>query len=127
MENMTEFYKTCVKRLLSAFQPLKTDCSEVELVFDDERMHYMAFRVGWRKHKRIHLCLVHIDICNDMIVIQANNTEDLIDAELIEMGIPKEKICLGLLPPDVRTYVVRHEQTRSESFFNHHIPIRQAA
>lgn len=37
-----------------------------------------------------------------MIVIQANNTEDLIDEDLIQMGIPKEKICLGLLPPDVR-------------------------
>ncbi|NJL59528.1 MAG: XisI protein [Desulfobacteraceae bacterium] len=32
MESTIEFYKTCVKRLLSAYQSLKTDCSEVELV-----------------------------------------------------------------------------------------------
>jgi len=105
MENTLEFYKTCIKRLLSAYQALKTEYSEVELIFDDERMHYIAVRVGWRKHKRIHLCLVHIDICNGMIVIQANNTEDLIDVELSDMGIPKEIICLGLLPPDVRIHI----------------------
>ncbi|NJL59529.1 MAG: XisI protein [Desulfobacteraceae bacterium] len=88
----------------------------------------MAFRVGWRKHKRIHLCLVHIDICNDMVVIQANNTEDMIDSELVDMGIPKDKICLGLLPPDVRQYV---EQAKAKPFDNRQIiafrPTCQAA
>jgi hypothetical protein len=112
MEERITLYQTCIKRLLSEYQPLDTQWSKVELIFDDEHQHYMAFRVGWFKHKRIHFCLVHIDICDDMVVIQANNTEDLIDEELIEMGIPKDKICLGLLPPDVREYITQHDRER---------------
>ena len=115
MEERITLYQICIKRLLSAYQPLDTQWSKVELIFDDEHQHYMAFRVGWFKHKRIHFCLVHIDICDDMVVIQANNTEDLIDKELIEMGIPKDKICLGLLPPDVREYISQHDLDRHDS------------
>ncbi|MCP4111369.1 MAG: XisI protein [Desulfobacteraceae bacterium] len=104
MEENIVLYQTYIKRLLSAYQPLKTERSEVELIFDDEHKHYMAYRVGWFGQKRIHFCLVHIDICDDMVVIQANNTEDMIDDELVGMGISREKICLGLLPPEVREY-----------------------
>ena len=49
------------------------------------------------------LCLVHIDICDEMIVIQCNNTEDLLVNELEEMGIPRQQIRLGFLPPEVRS------------------------
>ena len=115
MDQALEFYKRCIKHLLAEYQSLKNDWSEVELLFDDERMHYMALRVGWFNQKRIYLCLVHIDICDTMIVIQANNTEDLIDDELIEMGIPKEKMCLGLLPPEVREYAAQQRRERQEA------------
>lgn len=104
MEDTITFYQTCIKRVLSEYQELKTEWSEVELIFDDEHHHYMAYRVGWVKHKRIHFCLVHIDIHQDTVIIQANNTEDPIDDDLIAQGIPEDKICLGLLPPDVRQY-----------------------
>ncbi len=107
MEEVVKLYQTSIKRVLSEYHTLQTQWSEVELIFDDEHQHYMAYRVGWFKHKRIHFCLVHIDICGDLVIIQANNTEDLIDEELIEHGIPKDKICLGLLPPDVREYLIQ--------------------
>lgn len=110
MEERVTWYQTCIKRLLSEYQRLRTQWSEVEVLFDDERQHYMAYRIGWIRHKRIHFCLVHIDICDDVIVIQANNTEDLIDEELIEQGIPREKICLGVLPPDVREQLVQEPE-----------------
>jgi hypothetical protein len=113
MEEHLTLYQSCIKHVLSEYQALHTQWSEVELIFDDEHHHYMAYRLGWFNHKRIHFCLVHIDICDDMVIIQANNTEDMIDEELIEQGIPKDKICLGLLPPDVREYLTQpnnHEQ-----------------
>ena len=83
METPREFYKQCVKQLLAEYETLKSDDATIELIFDDEHQHYMAYRVGWFKHKRIHFCLVHIDICDDMVIIQANNTEDMIDEELV--------------------------------------------
>jgi hypothetical protein len=101
-EKSLDFYKKCIKQLLSEYEPLETEWSRVELLFDDERMRYMAVRVGWFKQKRIHLCLVHIDIYDDTIIVQCNNTEDMVVTELVEMGIPRAKIQLGFLPPEVQ-------------------------
>lgn len=101
MEKTVELYKNRIKTLLSRIEPLKTDAAQVELIFDDERMRYAAIRVGWFHGKRVHRCLLHIDICDDTVIIQANNTESEIDTELIELGIPREKIRLGFIPPAV--------------------------
>lgn len=102
MDNALEKYKAGIKKVLSAYQELKTDSTDVELLFDDERLRYMAVRVGWHKQKRIHLCLIHIDVREGSVIIQANNTEDEIDAELVEADIPREKICFGWLPPEAQ-------------------------
>jgi hypothetical protein len=48
-------------------------------------MRYIVLRVGWDNQRRIHMCLVHIDIQDEMIVIQANNTEDEIDEGLVAL------------------------------------------
>uniref|UniRef100_UPI004056E5B7 element excision factor XisI family protein n=1 Tax=Candidatus Electrothrix sp. TaxID=2170559 RepID=UPI004056E5B7 len=101
MENDIKLYQAGIKKLLSEYKALQTEWSEVELLFDDEHRHYMAYRVGWFRHRRIHFCLVHIDIVGDTVIIQANNTEDMIDEELIRLGIPQDRIRLGLLPPDL--------------------------
>ena len=104
MEKEIDFYRQCIKKLLVGYEPLKTQQSKVELLFDDERMRYMAVRVGWFRQKRLHLCLVHIDICDDAIIIQCNNTEDMIATELVKMGLPGEKIRLGFLPPESQAF-----------------------
>ncbi|MFN8442530.1 MAG: XisI protein [Caldilineaceae bacterium] len=105
MESQLGFYKQVVKNLLSQYEEQKTEWTEVELVFDDQRMSYLVMQVGWHKEERYHNCLVHIDIRNGKIVIQENNTEDLLDEKLIDMGIPADKIYLGLLPPKAHTFL----------------------
>jgi hypothetical protein len=92
-------FKECVKQLLCQYEYLKDEDSEVELIFDDERMRYMALWVGWHKYKRVHQCIVHIDIVGDRIFIQCNDTEDSLVAELVERGIPQENISLGFIHP----------------------------
>jgi len=101
MENKIN-YENCVKKLLSEYSNYKTDWSDIELIFDDTRKHYLIVRVGWYNQKRIHSCLIHINICGDNIVIQENNTENLLDKELINMGISEDKIIFGFLPPEVQ-------------------------
>ncbi|MBV7337583.1 XisI protein [Chloroflexi bacterium TSY] len=110
MDKKVETYKKCVKELLLPYESLHTERSKVELIFDDERMRYMAVRVGWSDRKRLHLCLVHIDICDNKIIIQCNNTEDLIISELEEMGVPRPDICSGFLPPELRTIADQPER-----------------
>jgi hypothetical protein len=97
-----DFYQDCIKTLLAEYESLNTDWASIETLFDDQKKRYMVMRVGWNGQKRVHVCLVHIDIQDGMVVIQANNTEDELEDELVERGIPRENICLGLLPPDVR-------------------------
>ena len=113
METPITCYQTCIKHLLSEYELLNTQDTEITLCFDDERMSYLVMRVGWfQQYKRIHRCLIHIEIVDETVVIQANNTEDLIDTDLIEMGIPKEKICLGFIPADFRAYAEQHSRKR---------------
>ncbi|MCP4395836.1 MAG: XisI protein [bacterium] len=104
------FYQKCIKTLLSAYEDLQTEWSSVETLFDDERMRYMALRLGWNDQRRIHLCLIHIDIQDGMVIIQANNTEDALDDDLVALGVPRDKISLGILPPDVREQLSKHQQ-----------------
>lgn len=112
MEDALKFYKNCVKQLLSTYESDRTENSQVELLFDDERMRYMAVRVGWANRKWLHLCLVHIDIVQDQIVIQCNNTEDVIATELEKMGVSPEKISIGFLPPEVRAILNTAKEPR---------------
>jgi hypothetical protein len=102
MASKIDFYKRCIKQLLAEYESFKSPCPHVELLFDDERMSYMAVRVGWLKDKHLHLCLVHIDILDDTLVVQCNNTENLVVTQLVEMGIPREKISCGFIPPEAR-------------------------
>lgn len=110
MESQLEFYKQVVKKLLSQYEELKSEWTEIELVFDDQRMSYLVMQVGWHKEERFHSCLVHIDIRNGKIVIQENNTEDLLDEELIDMGVPANQIYLGLLPPKAQSFLRREKR-----------------
>jgi hypothetical protein len=105
MDSSLAFYKQCVKKLLSQYELLKDKDSEIELIFDDERMRYMVLWIGWHDYKRVHQCAVHIDISGDVIAIQLNDTEDLVATELVNMGIPKEKIILNFIHPKHRVYV----------------------
>ena len=101
MERQIIEYQTCIKHVLQRYAALTTERASVETIFDDAQMRYLAIRIGWNQEQRIYLCLVHIDICQDHVVIQCNNTEDLIAAELAELGIPREKIVLGFIPADM--------------------------
>jgi hypothetical protein len=108
MASQIDFYKRCIKTLLSEYESFTSPWSKVELIFDDERMSYMVVRVGWLKHKRIHLCLVHIDILGEKMLIQCNNSENKVVTELVEMGIPKQNISCGFLPPETQTHLENH-------------------
>lgn len=103
MESPVAFYRQCIKRMLSEYGTLQTESFSAELVFDDERGRYLVMWLGWQGHKRVHECAIHIDIVGEQIVIQWNDTEELPEETLIAMGVPKEAIVLGTIPPELRT------------------------
>ncbi len=69
---------------------------ENRLVIDRERDEYMVVTMGWEeKFRRVHGCLVHVEIRGDKVWIQTDGTENGIASDLVEAGIPRENIVLG--------------------------------
>ena len=103
-----EKYRTCIRQLLThqANQEQNNPNEEIEcqLVFDTEHDHYQLLDVGWEDLKRIYYCFIHIDIKDGKIWIQRNMTEADLAEELIEMGVAREDIILGLHPPYKRPF-----------------------
>ena len=85
-----------------------------EVLFDIVNNRYLLLSIGWSKGKRIHYAVMHIDIINQQVWIQANNTDRLIAEELVEAGIPATDIVLDLQPPEVRPYIAYGSGCESE-------------
>ena len=99
-----DYYRQCIKNLLleSGEAPPVNGEIEVELVFDKERDRYLIIDLGWNQHRRVYNCFIHLDIKDGKIWIQRNQTDRSIAEELVQMGISKEDIVLGVQPPYVR-------------------------
>ena len=99
-------YRECVQQLIATHANSDEDKEEVEvqLVMDTVRDHYQWMNVGWEGFKRVYNCYIHLDIKDGKIWIQQNWTEDDLAADLVEMGVPREDIVLGLQPPFKRPY-----------------------
>lgn len=105
MDKITK-YRDCVIKLLTSY--VSDDVSdnevEVQLILDTERNHYQWMNVGWQELNRIYRCVMHFDIKDEKIWLQQNLTEFNPAEELVEMGIPREDIVLGLQAPYKRQY-----------------------
>lgn len=77
---------------------------QTEAVFDRANDHYLLVNVGWDNDRRVHGCIVHIDLIDGKAWIQRDGTEDGIAGELEKAGIPKDHIVLGFRPPEIRQY-----------------------
>ena len=80
------------------------DTVEYQLVCDPVRHHYQLQKVGWRGDRYIHQTILHFEIRGGKIWIQENRTEVEVGDELINLGVPKEDIVLGLQPPELRQF-----------------------
>ena len=101
-----EEYRKIVKRLLQEYAGTRPANSTVEMeaVFDPSRDHYELLAVGWQGKRRVHGCLVHIDIIDGKVWLQHDSTDAAIAQQLVENGIPVDKIVLGFQPENYRQY-----------------------
>jgi XisI protein len=74
----------------------------IQTVFDRDNDHYLLMIVGWDGIRRDHGCLVHVDVISGKFWIQRDGTEHGIARELLEAGIPKERIVLAFRSPEMR-------------------------
>jgi XisI protein len=66
-----------------------------EAIFDRTRDRYVLMNVGWDNKKRVHGSLVHIDIIDGKLWIQRDGLEHGVVTELLEAGIPKDRIVMA--------------------------------
>lgn len=69
--------------------------SEIELVIDETRDHYLLIETGWHRNQRIYGTLIHLNIIDNKIWIQQDGTEEGIANELVNLGISPQQIVLA--------------------------------
>ena len=69
------------------------------IVYDDKNHHYQFLWLGWKGDKHIFNVAFHIDILNDKIWIQKDNTETGIANLLTDKGILQKDIVLAYYSP----------------------------
>jgi len=69
-------YRQVIQKVLSEYAqtPYAYGDIQTQAVFDPVGDHYLLVNVGWNG-KRVHACLVHLDIIDDKIWIQRDGTE----------------------------------------------------
>jgi hypothetical protein len=77
---------------------------EQEVVFDDAGGHYLILHVGWNDFERTYAVVVHIDIKDDFVWVQRDNTNYNVVQALLEQGIPKNRVVLGFHAPFKRQF-----------------------
>lgn len=104
--NTLNNYRRIIKEVLVSYTqiPYSHAAIECKSVFDSKNDSYLLISLGWDGVKRIHGCLVHLDIIDGKIWVQRDDTEDGVTYELVSAGIPKEKIVLGFHPQNVRQH-----------------------
>jgi hypothetical protein len=99
-------YREILEKLLVEYASIPYAYGEIktEAVFDRTGDHYLLVNVGWDNSRRVHGCLVHMDLINGKVWIQRDGTEQGLAAQLEEAGIARSDIVLGFRPPEIRKY-----------------------
>ncbi|MBA3694688.1 MAG: XisI protein, partial [Acidobacteria bacterium] len=89
-----ENYRNIIERILNEYAAIPFAYGEIdsEAVFDRANDRYLLMTVGWENERRVHSCLVHVDIIDGKFWIQRDGTEDGIAEDLEREGIPKSDI-----------------------------------
>ncbi len=98
-------YRQIIERVLTEYAQIPYAYGDIQsqTVFDRAGDHYLLMNVGWDK-RRIHGCLVHVDIINGKFWIQRDGTEQGIATELEAAGVPKNHIVLAFRSPEIRKH-----------------------
>jgi len=98
-------YRNIVQHTLQAITKIPYAYGELqhETIFDQKEDRYLLLAIGWHGAKRVHSCMVHLDIIDGQVWVQTDGTEGIVP-DLLEAGIPKKHIVLAFHPRHVRPY-----------------------
>ena len=73
-------------------------------IFDRQNGQFLLLDEGWDGFKHIHRVWLHVELRDGKFWIQKDGTEDGIAVDLMNAGIPKERIVLAFQHPGRRQY-----------------------
>jgi hypothetical protein len=99
-------YRKLVEQVLTQYLEVSYANGDIhnEPIFDRESGRYVVMSIGWQGVKRIHGCLLHINVVDGKVWIQRDGTEYGIVNDLVAAGIPREHIVLGFYSSAVRQH-----------------------
>jgi len=99
-------YRQLVQNILSDYKKIPYAHGDIQsqTIFDKDGDHYLLMLLGRENVKRVHGCLIHVDIINNKIWVQRDGTEEGIVADLLKAGVPKDHIVLGFRSAEFRRY-----------------------
>ena len=107
MDKLTE-YSNLVTRILTAYVDLSNSQPkpgvETVLIIDEQRGHYVWFKLGWENGKRIKYLTVYIRLRDGKFWIEEDLTENGIATDLVREGVPREDIVLAFHDPETRKH-----------------------
>jgi hypothetical protein len=99
-------WRDALERILTehAAIPYANGALATETVFDRRRDRYLLVDVGWKAAERVHGALVHVDIIDGRFWIQYDGTENGVANDLVDAGVPRDRIVLAFHPPALRSH-----------------------
>lgn len=97
-------YRTIIEQVLTKYAetPYAHGDIERQTIFDRDGDHYLLMLVGREGIRRVHDCLIHIDIVGGKIYIQRDGTEKGIANDFVRADIPKHQIVLAFCSLELR-------------------------
>lgn len=103
----TTRYRQLIKNLLTRYAELVSKQPESgiqsQLIFDEERDHYLWMQTGWSNEHRVHGITLHLRLDKGKIWIEQDWTEDGIATDLLKAGVPNKDIVLAFHQPEIRS------------------------
>lgn len=101
-----ENYRQLIQKIITDHTKIPYAVGEIEFetVFDREQDRYLLIILGRENQRRVHGCLIHVDIIDGKFWIQRDGTEQGVANELVKADIPKDKIVLGFRSLELRQY-----------------------
>ena len=87
-------YRTAVRSLVAELATHRPSYGSIDTqaIIDPSGDHYLVVHAGWHRDRRVHGCVLHIDIIDGKIWIQHDGTTDGAAETLVAAGVPRRPL-----------------------------------
>jgi XisI protein len=93
-------YPNIIKEVIQEYAKFPPSHGNIRLdpVFDDLHHRYALMQVGWDRERRIRGNIIYVTLSPDRVYIEYDGIESGITQDLIDRGIPEDRIVHAYLP-----------------------------